>query len=99
MTEWWYQMWGDAGTPLTCPRGPHRAAEGPNEEDAICPNCAAMDWQMRPWGETYGWHLHDCSLPIWHERRCEPGGAGHPEAPNICGYWPNEWRGSPDDGG
>lgn len=45
-------------------------------------------WSMRPLGETYGTHLPDCSLPVRHESYCLPGGAGHPPAPRIRGYWP-----------
>jgi hypothetical protein len=84
--------WGTANVahcrPSECPRGPHRGPEGPNEDLSQCLLCWSPSYSMRAWGETYGEHLPDCSLPIWHESYCEPGGHGHPKAPKIRGYWP-----------
>lgn len=71
-----------------CPLGPHRFPEGPNEDLAQCPLCYAPSWRHRPPTETYGYHLDDCSLAIDHLSYCQPGGAGHPRAKRIRGYWP-----------
>lgn len=79
--------WGQMYVPEECPHGPHRGPQGPNEDLAQCYFCYSPSRTMRPWGETYGRHTEDCSLPIWHESFCEPGGSGHPEAPNLRG-WP-----------
>lgn len=73
--------------PADCPKAPHRGPQGPNEDIAQCPLCGSPTWTLRPWGETYGHHREDCSLPIWHEGLCEPGGHGHPPAPVVRGYW------------
>jgi hypothetical protein len=80
-------FFGDRVSPEHCPRGPHRGPEGPNEDVSQCMRCGSVDHSMRPWGETFGRHLDDCSLPIWHESNCEGGGSGHPEAPVLRG-WP-----------
>ena len=72
-------------TPATCPEGPHRGPEGPNEDLAQCPRCWGVSWELRPEGETFGHHLPDCSLPLRHSGCCEPGGAGHPPAELIRG--------------
>lgn len=40
------------------------------------------------WLNDDGTHLPDCSLPPRHESFCQPGGAGHPAAPQVRGYWP-----------
>ncbi len=71
-----------------CPHGPHRGPQGPNEDLSQCPTCWAPSWALRPPDETYGTHLPDCSLPARHESYCKPGGAGHPQAARIRGYWP-----------
>ena len=68
-----------------CPMGPHRGPQGPNEDIGQCFYCGSPSWVMRPWGETFGEHAADCSLPIWHESYCEGGGTGHPEAPVVRG--------------
>lgn len=68
-----------------CRRGPHRGPEGPNEDLAQCGACLSPSWRMRPWGETFGLHDADCSLPIWHESYCVGGGNGHPAAPVVRG--------------
>lgn len=73
-----------------CPAGTHRGPEGPNEDVSQCVGCGAVSHEMRPDGETYGRHLADCSLPRRHASFCEPGGAGHPLAPVIRGFWPGE---------
>lgn len=73
-------------------RGTHRPPEGPNEDMDQCPRCGSLSHTMRPVGETYGWHLKDCSLPERHESSCQPGGAGHPDAPLIRGFWPGVQR-------
>jgi hypothetical protein len=67
-----------------CPNAPHRPPQGPNEDIAQC-WCGEMSYAMRPWGETFGEHLDDCSLPVWHESFCQPGGSGHPPAKVIRG--------------
>jgi hypothetical protein len=72
-----------------CPNEPHRDPQGPNEDLSACPACGALTYELRPEGETYGDHLPDCSLPQRHESHCQPGGAGHPTAPVICGFWPD----------
>lgn len=72
---------------MTCPLGPHRFPEGPNEDIGQCPECWAPTFEMRPENETYGDHLPDCSLPRRHESYCQPGGPGHPRAEIIRGYW------------
>lgn len=72
----------------TCPDGPHRAPEGPNEDVSQCTTCWGLSYALRPAGETYGDHLPDCSLPLRHESYCQPGGTGHPTGPVIRGYWP-----------
>lgn len=74
--------------PDECPDGPHRLPAGPNEDIAQCRRCWSPTWELRPEGETYGWHLADCSLPLRHESYCQPGGVGHPPAAVIRGYWP-----------
>jgi hypothetical protein len=91
----------DADTPLAedvkgphakakpCPNQPHRHPQGPNEDVSSCPACGALTYEMRPEGETYGDHLSDCALPLRHESYCQPGGAGHPTAPVIRGFWPD----------
>lgn len=66
-------------------RGTHRGPEGPNEDLAQCWHCGDISFSMRPWGETFGHHLDDCSLPIDHESYCQPGGPGHPVAKKVRG--------------
>jgi len=68
-----------------CPNAPHRGPEGPNEDMAQCGFCWAPTYALRPWGETFGEHLPDCSLPVWHESYCQPGGSGHPPARSVRG--------------
>lgn len=71
-----------------CPdRDKHRVPEGPNEDWGMCRLCHAHTFEMRPEGETYGDHLPDCSLPRRHESYRVGGGAGHPRAPKIRGYF------------
>lgn len=70
---------------VPCPRGLHRGPEGPNEDLSQCHLCFGISYRMRPWGETFGLHADDCSLPIWHESYCKGGGSGHPPAPVIRG--------------
>lgn len=74
--------------PAECPRAPHRAPQGPNEDVAQCPKCWSLDFVLRPDGETFGDHAADCSLPRRHESYCQPGGSGHAPAEKIRGYWP-----------
>lgn len=76
----------------SCPASPHRGPEGPNEDLSVCQICGSISYEMRPEGETYGDHLADCSLDIKHESYCKPGGAGHPRAPTIRGYWRDDER-------
>lgn len=73
-----------------CPDGPHRSPEGPNEDLAQCTKCWSPTYAMRPDSETYGEHLPDCGLPLRHASYCKPGGAGHPRATKVRGYWPAE---------
>ena len=80
-SDWWAR----ADDPANCPDAPHRGPQGPNEDLSQCWMCHLPSWRMRPWGETIGYHLDDCSLPIWHESYCQPGGNGHPPAPKIRG--------------
>ncbi len=75
----------DRVAPSQRPRSPHRGPTGPNEDMARCVFCGSPSWQMRPWGETFGLHEPDCSLPIWHKSYCVPGGNGHPAAPVVRG--------------
>jgi hypothetical protein len=80
----WTFPW--ARTPIDeCPNRPHRGPEGPNEDISQCGFCGLPSYAMRPWGETFGEHLDDCSLPVWHESYCQPGGSGHPPAKVIRG--------------
>jgi len=74
--------------PAECPDAPHRPPEGPNEDVSQCPRCLSLSWEFRPEGETYGWHAPDCSLEERHPSYCQPGGAGHPPAARVRGYWP-----------
>jgi hypothetical protein len=80
---------GTSGLPFThretCPYGPHRGPQGPNEDLSVCRVCWSPSWEMRPEGQTFGHHLPDCSLPLRHESYCEPGGEGHPPAELIRG--------------
>lgn len=71
--------------PDNCPRGPHRGPEGPNEDITMCPGCGSPTFVLRPWGETFGNHLSDCSLPVWHESYCVGGGTGYPPARLVRG--------------
>lgn len=75
-----------------CERTPeqHRGPQGPNEGVFWCYKHNLPDHSMRPLDETFGEHLDDCSLPIDHESYCVPGGAGHPPATKIRGYFPPE---------
>jgi hypothetical protein len=75
-------------TTETCPDGPHRGPQGPNEDLGQCQTCKALSYRPRPTGETYGHHSPDCSLPEEHQSYCQPGGAGHSPAPTVRGYWP-----------
>ncbi|AMS02708.1 hypothetical protein BJD55_gp058 [Gordonia phage Yvonnetastic] len=68
-----------------CPKGPHRGPQGPNEDVSVCDVCWMMSYSMRPEGETFGWHIADCSLPVDHESYCVGGGDGHPPARKIRG--------------
>jgi len=72
----------------SCPKGPHRGPEGPNEDLATCPRCGRMSWALRPEGETLGLHADDCSLPRRHEGHCTHGGSGHAPAALVRGFWP-----------
>lgn len=86
--QWMVDAWRE----LSCPEGPHRGPQGPNEDIAVCQTCGSPTYEMRTAGETFGWHADDCSLPVRHESYCEGGGAGHPPAPVIRGYWPDDPR-------
>jgi hypothetical protein len=80
---WW--PWVRLKPGEVCPDADrHRPPQGPNEDTGQC-SCGTMSFAMRPWGETFGTHLDDCSLPIDHESYCQPGGSGHPPARKIRG--------------
>lgn len=91
----WDTWWpGKPIPPDECPdQAKHRNPEGPNEDMGLCRLCRWPTFEMRPEGETYGDHWPDCSLPIRHERECVGGGAGHPRARKIRGYWPGQVAG------
>jgi len=74
--------------PASCPDGPHRGPQGPNEDLSQCGKCWMPSWSMRPAGETIGLHSDDCSLPERHGGYCTGGGTGHPPAEHIRGFWP-----------
>lgn len=76
-------------TSAACPDAPHRGPQGPNEDLSQCPRCLSPSWSLRPPGQTYGVHLADCSLPERHSSYCKPGGAGHPVAKTVRGYFPS----------
>lgn len=59
-----------------CPE-PHRGPQGPNEDLGVCPTCWGPSWAVRPDGESFGWHISDCSLELRHESHCVGGGDGH----------------------
>jgi len=73
--------------PGDCPRAPHRGPEGPCEDVAQCGLCGLPSFDLRPEGETYGFHARDCSLPLRHEGACVGGGTGHPPV-TVRGWWP-----------
>ena len=77
--------WIPSVTRAECTRV-HRGPEGPNEDLGACPDCWSISYALRPEGETFGYHLPDCSLPERHESYCEPGGSGHPRAQKIRGW-------------
>lgn len=62
----------------SCPDGPHRGPEGPNEDLGQCSKCGHMGFAMRPGDEEFGGHLDDCALLRRHQSYCQPGGEGHP---------------------
>lgn len=78
-------IWEYSKNPSACPEAPHRGPQGPNEDLGVCWLCGTPSFTRRPEGETFGNHSDDCSLPIWHESYCQPGGNGHPPAPMIRG--------------
>lgn len=55
----------------------HRGPQGPNEDLAQCSACWCPTFALRPDGQSFGWHLDDCALPLRHEGYCQPGGPGH----------------------
>ena len=74
--------------PATCPDGPHRGPQGPNEDLSQCGRCLTPSWSMRPENEQIGLHADDCSLPRRHEGYCIGGGEGHAPTDVVRGYWP-----------
>lgn len=70
-----------------CPdRDRHRPPQGPCEDLGQCPRCLWLSFEMRPAGETFGFHARDCSLSERHEGDCVGGGNGH--RPGVIrGYW------------
>ena len=72
--------------PGSCPDGPHRGPQGPNEDISQCVLCGSPSYIKRPINETYGRHLPDCALPLDHDSFCVGGGSGHPPAPIVRGY-------------
>ena len=65
----------------TCDHEEFMLPAGPNEDAAVCPECWMPVPAMRPEGETFGWHLSDCSLELRHRGACIGGGAGHGSPP------------------
>src|SRR4051812_20630762 len=67
----------------------HLFPSGPNEDIGQC-RCGAPIGVLRPEGETYGWHIADCSLPLRHRGYCVGGGSGHeiPTTEKIRGWFP-----------
>jgi len=60
-----------------CPRETHPEVAGPNMDIGQCQYCGMPMGVMRPTGESFGWHIEDCSLPFGHTGHCVPGGEGH----------------------
>jgi hypothetical protein len=77
----WFEQAPDVDEFATVPMSEctqdHRAPAGPNEDLSQCPDCWGITWALRPYGESFGWHLDDCSLPLRHEGYCVGGGEGH----------------------
>lgn len=65
----------------------HLDVAGPNMDIGQCSGCGMPCGVRRPWGESFGWHAADCSLPIQHIGYCAHGGEGHeiPEGWKIRG--------------
>lgn len=55
----------------------HSGPAGPNEDIASCPTCWGPMGVLRPDGESFGWHIPDCSLEMRHRGYCIGGGTGH----------------------
>lgn len=55
----------------------HRGPQGPNEDISVCNQCGMPTFSRRPVGESFGWHIADCSLPMRHLGYCVGGGEGH----------------------
>ena len=66
----------DQVSPSEC-RQIHSDLAGPNMDIGQCPDCWMPTGVMRPYGESFGWHTDDCSLPMRHAGYCVPGGSGH----------------------
>lgn len=62
---------------IDCPKVDHPRVAGPNMDIGQCHFCGMPEGVMRPMGESFGWHLDDCSLDFAHPDVCEPGGEGH----------------------
>ena len=74
--------------PLDCTED-HPPIAGPNMDMGQCGQCWMPVGVMRPEGETFGWHVDDCALPLRHPGLCAHGGEGHaiPEGVRIRGYF------------
>lgn len=67
---------GPVCSPSECARD-HDPVAGPNMDLGQCPDCWMPIGVLRPYGESFGWHSGDCSLPLRHPGYCAPGGSGH----------------------
>lgn len=63
-------------SPSDCTQS-HPELAGPNMDIGQCADCWMPVGVMRPDGESFGWHIADCSLPMRHPGYCTPGGNGH----------------------
>lgn len=67
----WYEY-----APEDCPED-HLDVAGPNMDVGMCSRCGWPCGVRRPYGESFGWHADDCSLPLTHLGHCGHGGKGH----------------------
>lgn len=62
---------------IECPLEIHPEVAGPNMDLGQCRFCGAPMGVKRSVGESFGWHIADCSLDFGHAGRCIGGGEGH----------------------